>query len=116
MIATGEQHCVRDFVTLAAPSSASRIEWRGAGRRGAGDRHAQRAATIVRVDPRYFRPTEVETLLGDATQGAREARLEAAKSASMQLVDEMVDADLQIARARRAGRARQASRPSTSHE
>ena len=104
----------------AARSSAWRCI-RGTGRDEIGvDREAtdarptsSRARCIVRVDPRYFRPTEVETLLGDADQGAREARLDAARSRSRSWSAEMVREDL---RRRRARRARPEARLSTAIE
>jgi GDPmannose 4,6-dehydratase len=69
VIATGEQHSVREFVTLAASELDLRIRWEGS---GAAERGIdQTGRCIVKVDPRYFRPTEVETLLGDPTK-ARE--------------------------------------------
>src|SRR5690606_3651794 len=70
VIATGEQHSVRSFVTLAAQKLGIEVDWRGRGL----EEHAINKATgrtIVRVDPRYFRPTEVDTLLGDASKARR---------------------------------------------
>ena len=77
------------------PSSASRSpgEARASTRRAT----TERASCIVAVDPRYFRPTEVDTLLGDATQGAHEARLDDRRSDSGELVAEMVREDLKSA-------------------
>ncbi len=68
VIATGEQHSVRDFVNAAAKELGMRIRWDGAGVEEIGyvDENA-----IVRVDPRYFRPTEVESLLGDPSKAKR---------------------------------------------
>ena len=98
VIATGEQHSVREFVERAArPLLDMRIEWRGRGRRRsrASTRHTGR--TLVRVDPRYFRPTEVETLLGDPTK-ARRSSAGRRRSHLTALVQEMVESDLEIAR------------------
>lgn len=64
VIATGKQHSVRDFVIAAGSQLNMRIEWRGKGVEEIGI-DANSGRTIVHVDPRYFRPTEVETLLGD---------------------------------------------------
>src|SRR6186713_1994183 len=66
VIATGEQYSVRDFVTLAANELGLAIRWQGSGvdEQGFDDD----GKCIVAVDPRYFRPTEVETLLGDASK------------------------------------------------
>jgi len=63
VIATGVQHSVREFVTLAAERLGIKLTWEGRGvKETAVD---QSGATVVEVDPRYFRPSEVETLLGD---------------------------------------------------
>ena len=67
VIATGEQHSVRDFVAAAAPHFGMNIEWRGEGLDETGiDTTSGR--TLIRVDPRYFRPAEVDTLWGDASK------------------------------------------------
>jgi len=66
VIATGRQFSVREFVEIAASEMGMRIRWQGRGVEEQGIDAEGRA--IVRVDPRYFRPTEVETLLGDATK------------------------------------------------
>ena len=96
VIATGEQHSVREFVTRAGELLGQRIEWHGKG----VDEQGIDAATgrvIVKVDPRYFRPTEVETLLGDASKAR--ARLGWAPLISFkELVAEMVAGDLEQAR------------------
>jgi GDPmannose 4,6-dehydratase len=95
VIASGVQHSVRDFVTLAAKLLGFELGWRGTGL----EEHAIDKATgrtLVRVDPRYFRPTEVDTLLGDASKARRELgwRAEIGFEA---LVQEMVDADRTLA-------------------
>lgn len=67
VIATGKQYSVRDFVDAAAPYFGFNITWRGEGLEEFGfDLNTGR--TVVKVNPRYFRPAEVETLLGDATK------------------------------------------------
>jgi GDPmannose 4,6-dehydratase len=70
VIATGEQHSVRDFINLSAEFLGMELEWTGSG----VDERAcdRRGKVVVAVDPRYFRPTEVETLLGDAGKARRE--------------------------------------------
>lgn len=96
VIATGEQHSVREFVTETARRLQMQIEWRGEG----ADEHGvdvRSGRTVVKVDPRYFRPTEVEALLGDATK----ARLKLGwrpEHTFGELVDEMVREDLQWAK------------------
>jgi len=95
VIATGEQYSVRAFVTRAAEQLGIALDWRGEGL----EEHAIDKATgrtIVRVDPRYFRPTEVDTLLGDASKARRELGWEPEIGFDT-LVREMVDADLRIA-------------------
>ena len=70
VIATGETHTVREFCALAAQHAGFDLEWIGEGINEKGiDRHSGR--TIVEVDPRYFRPTEVELLIGDASKAER---------------------------------------------
>jgi len=69
VIATGEQYSVRDFVNAAAEELGMKIRWEGEGVNEKG--YLDSSSPIIEVDPRYFRPTEVETLLGDATK-ARE--------------------------------------------
>ena len=91
VIATGQQYSVREFVTLAARRLGMNVEWSGT---GVGERgHLPDGRCIVEVDPGYFRPTEVETLLGDASK-ARAKLGWAPKISFAQLVDEMVDADM----------------------
>jgi GDPmannose 4,6-dehydratase len=95
VIATGRQHSVRDFVAAAGARLGMRIEWQGSGTEEEGiDKKTGR--TLIRVDPRYFRPTEVETLLGDPTK-AKEKLGWAAEVTFDQLVTEMVAADLDAA-------------------
>jgi len=96
VIATGEQHSVREFIERAAGRMDMRIEWRGSGLEEQGvDVNSGRS--IVRIDARYFRPTEVDTLLGDASKAR--ARLGwKAEIAFESLVQEMVQSDLEIAR------------------
>jgi len=96
VISTGEQHSVREFVELAGARLGYAIEWRGQGVHEEGiDRSSGRV--LVRIDPRYFRPTEVETLLGDCSK-AREKLGWGPETSFETLVDEMVEADLQLAR------------------
>lgn len=94
VIATGVQYSVRDFVDAAAAELGMNIRWEGSG----VDEKAYDAngKCIVAVDPRYFRPTEVETLLGDATK-AREKLGWTPKTTFAELVAEMVREDLKAA-------------------
>ena len=94
VIATGEQHSVREFVDLAANYLGMDIAWEGSGAEEKGiDKQGN---LVVAVDPRYYRPTEVETLLGDASKARRELGWEP-KVSFRELVKEMVEEDLKIA-------------------
>jgi GDPmannose 4,6-dehydratase len=100
VIATGVQYSVRDFVNAAADELGMHITWNGKGVDEVGTiklphRNVEQRP-IVRVDARYFRPTEVETLLGDATK-AREKLGWAPKNTFSELVSEMVREDLKSA-------------------
>ncbi len=96
VIATGEQHSVREFLSRAAAELEMSIEWRGSGVDEQGV-DARTGRTLVKVDPRYFRPTEVDTLLGDATKARTKLGWRPEVSFES-LVKEMVAADLEIAR------------------
>lgn len=95
VIATGEQHSVREFIMIAAKQLELAITWQGAGvdERGID----QNGRCIVKIDPGYFRPTEVETLLGDASK-AREKLGWTPKISFQELVSEMVTEDLRAAK------------------
>jgi GDPmannose 4,6-dehydratase len=96
VIATGKQYSVRDFVVAAGSLLDMKIEWRGEGVDEIGvDGVTGRA--VVRVDPRYFRPTEVDTLLGDATK-ARNKLGWTAEVSFPELVAEMIESDLDLAK------------------
>jgi GDPmannose 4,6-dehydratase len=118
VIATGEQHSVREFVELAANRIGIELEWRGSGLDEVGIiasieeksdsidlppiskevlQKPKPGDVIVGVDPRYFRPTEVETLLGDPTK-AREKLGWIPKISFQELVQEMISEDLELAR------------------
>lgn len=94
VIATGLQYSVRDFVNSAATELGIQIRWEGQGVDEKG--YDQNDHCIVRIDPRYFRPSEVETLLGDATK-ARTKLGWAPKISFNDLVKEMVNEDLKLA-------------------
>lgn len=93
VIASGVQYSVREFVDAAAEELGMRIRWQGEGVEEAGYLGDN---AIVRVDPRYFRPTEVETLLGDATK-AKEKLGWTPRISFKDLVAEMVREDLKSA-------------------
>ncbi|PPR20083.1 MAG: GDP-mannose 4,6-dehydratase [Alphaproteobacteria bacterium MarineAlpha10_Bin2] len=102
VLATGENHSVREFVELAFARIGRTLEWRGAGLEEAGV-DAGTGDVLVKIDPRYFRPTEVDSLLGDAKKA--HDRLGWRHQTSFdQLVAEMVDADLKnVAEQKRPG-------------
>jgi GDPmannose 4,6-dehydratase len=96
VLATGETRSVREFVDIAFGHIGRRIEWKGSGIKEVGiDRGT--GNTVVRIDPRYFRPTEVELLIGDATK-AKEKLGWVATTSFADLVKEMMDNDLATAK------------------
>ncbi len=96
VIATGVQYSVRDFVNKAAKAVDIEMEWKGEGKNEKGYDKAT-GKCLVEVDPRYFRPTEVETLLGDPTK-AKEKLGWVPKITLDEMVTEMVEHDLMIAK------------------
>ena len=106
VIATGEQHSVREFVEVAGRRIGMEIRWEGEGVDEKG--YLADGTCIVEVDPGYFRPTEVETLLGDATK-ARTKLGWVPKVDFQSLVDEMAESDLVEAEIEQANSARRRS-------
>lgn len=94
VLSTGEMHSVREFVELAFSEVGRRIEWRGKGVEEVG-LDAQNGAELVKVDPRYFRPAEVDQLLGDPTK-ARDKLGWSHSTPFPDLVREMVASDLKV--------------------
>lgn len=92
VLATGESHSVREFVELAFAETGRTIEWRGKGVDEQGV-DTRTGAVLVRIDPRYFRPTEVDLLEGDPSR-ARERLGWSHRTSFRELVAEMVQADL----------------------
>jgi GDPmannose 4,6-dehydratase len=105
VIATGEQHSVRKFCELAFKEAGIELEWKGNGVDEKGIlksvessiSHLKPGAVLVEIDPRYFRPTEVDTLLGNPNKAKRILGWES-KTVFQDLVKEMVQADLMIAK------------------
>lgn len=95
VIATGVQHSVREFIEIAAAELGLSIGWQGTGLDEVGIEQKS-GKTIVRIDPRYFRPTEVETLLGDPSKAKEKLGWEP-KISFAELVQEMIIEDLKLA-------------------
>jgi len=91
VLATGETRTVREFVELSFGELGRRIEWRGTGVNETGV-DAASGKTVVRIDPRYFRPTEVDLLLGDAAKAHQQLGW-APEISFRQLVSDMVASD-----------------------
>jgi GDPmannose 4,6-dehydratase len=96
VLATGETHSVREFVELAFAETGKEIEWRGTGVDEIGVDKAS-GDELIAIDPRFFRPTEVEVLLGDPSKAKRVLGWEHS-TPFPQLVHEMVAADLALLR------------------
>jgi len=97
VLATGETHAVREFVELSFAEVGRTIKWKGAGVDEKGV-DAKSGDVLVEVDPRYFRPTEVELLLGDPTKAHEKLGWKHTTSFK-QMVKEMVASDLETVRA-----------------
>ena len=102
VLATGETHTVREFVERAFARVGREIVWSGKDEEEIGRDRAS-GETLVAIDPAYFRPTEVDLLLGDPTK-ARERLGWTHTTGFTELVDEMVDADLELLRVERHAR------------
>jgi GDPmannose 4,6-dehydratase len=104
VLATGESHSIRDFVEKAFSCVGRRIDWQG---EGAAERGLDAATgnVLIEIDQRYFRPTEVDLLIGDASK-ARQKLGWQHKVSFAQLVEEMVEADLKAVRHEQARRNR----------
>lgn len=96
VVATGETHSVREFVEAAFAVIDRKIEWRGKGVDEIGV-EAGTDTIRVRINPKYFRPTEVDLLLGDSTKAQRELGWKR-KVSFLELVDDMVKSDIELMR------------------
>ena len=94
VIATGTQYSVRDFINLASKNLNMNIEWKGNDLKEVGSFNGK---DIIKVDKRYFRPTEVETLLGDASKAKKKLNW-TPKISFEQLVKEMSQEDFKLAK------------------
>ena len=99
VLGTGQTHMVRNFAEKAFARAGRAIDWSGSGADEIG-RDATSGDVLVRVDPRYFRPAEVELLQADPAKAKRELGWEATTSLSA-MIDEMVDHDMALAEAGR---------------
>ena len=95
-ISTGEQHSVREFIEIAAKEVDIKIEWMGKGIDEVGV-NTKTNNIIIRIDKRYFRPTEVETLLGDSSKAKEQLNWEP-KISFQELVSEMMLVDMNEAK------------------
>jgi len=94
VIATGKQYSVRHFINTAAKILGFTIEWVG---KDINEIGLVDGKEVVRIDPRYFRPTEVDTLLGDAAKAKKKLNWRP-KISFEDLVNEMIDKDLALAK------------------
>jgi GDPmannose 4,6-dehydratase len=93
VISTGKQYSVRDFINEASKNLDMKIKWKGKGLKEVGSFNGK---DIIKVVPRYFRPTEVETLLGDSSKAKKKLNWKP-KISFEELVKEMIDEDLKLA-------------------
>ena len=92
VIATGKQYSVRDFINLAAKFLDLKVEWKGSGLEEVGSINGK---DVIKIDPRYFRRTEVDSLIGDASK-AKERLNWTPKISFDELVKEMINRDLEL--------------------
>lgn len=102
VLATGETHSVREFIELAFAERGVNIEWQGSGIDEKGI-DTKTGRTLIEIDQRYFRPTEVDMLLGDPSK-AKEKLGWVHTTAFKQLVKEMVESDVKIVAAEKGQR------------
>ncbi len=95
VIATGEYHTVREFTTLAFKRAGIELRWEGEGLEEKGIDIAS-GKTIVEVDPKFFRPAEVEQLLGNPTKAKEKLGWNPCKTSFQELINIMVDSDLDL--------------------
>ena len=95
VIATGEYHTVREFATLAFARAGIELEWQGEGLDEKGIEKST-GRVLVEVDPRFFRPAEVDQLLGDPTKAKEVLGWNPRRTSFGELVNLMVDADMKL--------------------
>ena len=97
VIATGIQHSVREFVELAFKEVSINITWVGHGIEEKGiDKNT--GNVIVEIDPKYYRPTEVDTLLGNPENAVKKLNWNPSETSFEELVSKMVKSDLELAK------------------
>jgi GDPmannose 4,6-dehydratase len=94
VLATGETHSIREMIELAFSMANIKIRWRGTGAEEVGYDEATNKDLIF-IDPKYYRPTEVDVLWGDASKAARVLGWRP-RTSFHQLIDEMVQCDTQV--------------------
>ena len=94
VIATGKQHTVREFVNLATKKLNMKISWKG---KGIYEKGIIDGKEIIKIDPNYFRPSEVEDLLGDASKAKNKLGWKP-KISFDKIVEEMIEEDLKLAK------------------
>ncbi|WP_312647681.1 GDP-mannose 4,6-dehydratase [Aminipila sp.] len=97
VIATGEMHTVREFCDLAFKAVGIHLEWQGEGIEERGI-DIKTGNILIEVDPKYFRPTEVEQLLGDPSKAKKQLGWNPTQTKFEQLVSEMAEADMKYVR------------------
>ena len=95
VIATGRQHSVREFVELAFSFISIKIKWIGEGVKEKGV-DEKTGDTIIEIDPRYYRPTEVDSLLGDPTKAVKDLGWDPNETSFKKLVEIMVMHDIKL--------------------
>jgi GDPmannose 4,6-dehydratase len=94
VIATGKQYSVKEFINLTAKELKIRITWKG---KGMNEKGYLDNKVIIEIDKNYFRPTEVEALLGNSNKARKKLNWKP-KISFKELVREMINADLKIAK------------------
>ena len=92
VISTGKQYSVKDFLNCSAKELNLKIDWTGNGLNEVGSINGKKA---IMIDPRYFRPTEVETLLGDSSKARKKLKWKP-KISFQKLVSEMISEDMKL--------------------
>lgn len=95
VIATGETHTVREFCNLAFEEVGITLEWQGEGIKEQGI-HSKTGDVLIEIDPKYFRPTEVELLLGDPTKAKEVLGWNPRRTSFEALIQEMMQSDLEF--------------------